>query len=61
MDKREFDIKVKEIHAELERMSQIVEDPERILTEFYDAYKPNLLQKIFEFMGYSVCQGRSLC
>ena len=53
MDKREFDIKVKEIHAELERISQIVEDPERILTEFYDAYKPNLLQKIFEFMGYS--------
>ena len=53
MDKREFDLKVKEIHEEVDRLSSIVEDPARILSEFYDAYKPNLLQKTLEFLGYA--------
>ena len=52
MDKKEFDAKVREIIAEIERLSNIVDSPERILKEFYDAYKPNLLQKTMEFLGY---------
>ena len=34
MDKREFDVKIQEIHSELERLSAVVEDPVRILSEY---------------------------
>lgn len=53
MDKKEFNVKVKEIVTEVQRLSDIIDSPERILGDFYDAYKPNLLQKILEFLGYS--------
>lgn len=53
MDKKEFDQKVKETIAEIERLSTIAGQPERILGDFYDSYKPNLLQKVLEFQGYS--------
>ena len=52
MDKKEFDSKVKEIIAEIERLKNIMDSPEQILQDFYDAYKPNLLQKTMEFLGY---------
>ena len=53
MDKHTFDQQIKEIHAEIDRLCAVVEDPARILGEFFDSYKPNLLQTIFEFYGYS--------
>lgn len=53
MDKKEFDLKVKDTIAEIERLAEIVNTPERILGDFYDAYKPNLLQRVLEFQGYS--------
>ena len=53
MDKKEFDTKMQEIHMELDRLSSVVEDPVRILSEFYDSYRPNLVQQIFKLKGYS--------
>lgn len=52
MDKKEFDNKVGETIAELERLAEIVNTPENILRDFYDAYKPNLLQRVLEIQGY---------
>lgn len=39
--------------AEIERLDDIISSPQRILSDFYDAYRPNLLQKIMEMQGYS--------
>ena len=53
MDKRQFDQQVKETISEINRLSAIVDQPERILGEFYETYKPNLLQKVLDFQGYN--------
>jgi len=53
MNKREFDQVLEDTMTEMRKLSDIVNQPERILGDFYDAYKPNLLQKILEFQGYN--------
>lgn len=52
MNKRQFDEKLKGIQDEIGRLTNIVEEPSRILTEFYDPFRPNLLQRLFTVMGH---------
>lgn len=53
MDKNSFDQQIEQIYAELDRLCAVIEDPARILGEFFDPYKPNLLQAILTLYGYS--------
>ncbi len=53
MDKKELNQKVRETVTEIERLTTILDEPERILSDFYDSYKPNLLQRVLEIQGYT--------
>jgi hypothetical protein len=53
VDKKELNQKIRETVAEIERLTNIIDEPERILSDFYDSYKPNLLQRVLEIQGYT--------
>lgn len=42
-----------DVKTEIDRLVEIIENPERILGEFYNTYSENLLQRVLQFMNYS--------
>lgn len=53
MNLQDFQIRIKGIEDELNRLSSIIDEPERILGEFYERLRPNFLIQIVGLQGIS--------
>lgn len=46
MRKREFDSKIETMKTEVDRLMEILDNPDQILSDFFDSYKPNMIERL---------------